>query len=92
MTPPCSAPRRAVAARAARPLPAAAGLLAERSFTAADGRRWRVREHVVRDPDGEARRRLLVFECRQVLRWLRDFPSDWHRGTDAELERLSWTI
>ena len=59
---------------------------------AADGRQWRVREHVVRTDDGEPHRRLLVFECRQVLRWLRDFPHDWHRRSDTELERLSWTV
>ena len=96
MTPPCPAHTVApptdasvVAARpAAAPLP---GPLAERAFVAADGRRWRVREHVVRTDDGEARRRLLVFECRHVLRWLRDFPHDWHRRSDAELEALSWT-
>jgi len=78
----------------ARPAPAAAlaGPLAERSFVTADGRRWRVREHVVRTDDGDASRRLLVFECRHVLRWLRDFPHDWHRRSDAELEALSWTV
>ena len=96
VTPPCSAPARpaapalVLAAPAARPAPPA-GPLAERSFVAVDGRRWRVREHVVHTDDA-APRRLLVFECRHVLRWLRDFPADWHRRGDAELEALSWRI
>ena len=68
------------------------GPLAERTFAAADGRRWRVREHVVRPRDGDAHRRLLVFECGPVLRWLRVFPADWHRRSAADLERLSWRV
>jgi hypothetical protein len=88
VTPPCPAPARPAApAPLAFPAP-----LAERAFVAADGRPWRVREHLVRAHDGEVRRRLLVFENRQVLRWLREFPHDWHRRSDAELEALSWTV
>lgn len=95
VTPPCPASARPAApapgtpAATPRPLPAS---LVERAFVAADGRHWHVREHVVRTDDGEPRRRLLVFECRHVLRWLHDFPHDWHRRSDAELERLSWTV
>ena len=101
---PCPAPARPAAPAPAAHAPAAhapaaradrpslAGPLVERSFVAADGRHWRVREHVVRTDDGDARRRLLLFECRHVLRWLRDFPHDWHRRSDAELEALSWTV
>lgn len=98
MTPPCPAPARSAAPAAGAPASAAPvlrlhapGAPDERTFVAADGRRWRVREHVVRTDDG-APRRLLVFECRHVLRWLREFPHDWHRRSDAELEALSWTV
>lgn len=99
MTPPCpasalpAAPTPAALAPTPRAdRPSLVGPLVERSFVAGDGRRWCVREHVVRTDDDEAHRRLLIFECRHVLRWLRDFPRDWHRRTDAELEALSWTV
>jgi hypothetical protein len=61
-----------------------------REFVASDGRRWRVREHRVHPRDGRPAEDLLVFESRAVLRWLRDFPRDWHQLSDRELETLSW--
>ena len=67
-----------------------AALPIARSFVAADGRRWQVREHRVRPRDGRPVHDLLLFETRFVLRWLRDFPRDWRRLTDRELESLSW--
>ena len=57
---------------------------------AADGRRWVVREQLVRPRDGRPVHDVPTFETRFVLRWLRDFPHDWRRLSDRDLERLSW--
>jgi hypothetical protein len=62
----------------------------ERSFVSRDGRRWLVREYHVRPLDGSAPHDVLLFETRAILRWLRDYPRDWHRLSDRELEAISW--
>ena len=69
-----------------------ASVVRARSFVAADGRRWVVREHVVAPRAGGAPHPLLVFESRSVLRWTRRFPVQWRSLTDAELEALSWQV
>lgn len=32
----------------------------------------------------------LVFECRAVIRRVRDYPANWRELSDEELARLSW--
>lgn len=71
-------------------LPTVYTLQTERYFVARDGRGWLVRECQVRPLDGSPVHDVLLFETRAVLRWLRDYPRDWRRLSDGELESLSW--
>lgn len=63
-----------------------------RSFVAADGQRWIVREHTVIPRDGSSPHAVLLFESRSVLRWIRRFPPQWRVLPDAELEALCWQL
>lgn len=62
---------------------------AGRSFTDADGTRWRVYQQAFADYDrrsGES----LIFASESAVRRVRDYPADWQQLSDEELLALSW--
>lgn len=62
-----------------------------RSYRAADGVVWTVREREAGQIGSAPGGRSLVFESDMVIRRVRRYPADWRELPDAELERLSWT-
>jgi hypothetical protein len=51
-------------------------------------RRWAVYEFPANGAPGD--RPSLVFESRDAVRRVRDFPADWRWFSDEELHALSW--
>lgn len=71
--------------------PSAAAARIERSFTDADGARWRVYEQ----PFAEYDRRSgmsLIFASDGAVRRVRNYPVEWADIPVAELIRLSWRV
>ena len=62
-----------------------------RSYRAADGVVWTVREREAGQIGSPPGGRSLVFESDMVIRRVRHYPANWRGLPDAELERLSWT-
>ena len=61
-----------------------------RTFSAADGTFWDVRE--VKNPDYDRRGgSSLIFESVGAVRRVRNFPADWTTLSDAALDALSQT-
>lgn len=61
-----------------------------RWFSAADGRRWTVRELSVGGAPWAQGPRCLVFEGEGRMRRVWDYPADWRDLSDPALEALSW--
>ena len=62
-----------------------------RTYRAADGVVWTVREREAGQIGSAPGGRSLVFESDMVIRRVRRYPAGWRALPDAELERLSWT-
>ena len=63
---------------------------ARRTYRAADGTVWTVREREAGQIGSPPGGRSLVFESDMVIRRVRRYPVGWRALPDAELERLSW--
>ena len=59
----------------------------ERRYTDGVGVEWRAYER--RKPEQPP---LLVFESRNAVRLVRDYPDDWYTLPRAALEALSWCV
>ncbi|MDB4908843.1 MAG: hypothetical protein JWO05_3627 [Gemmatimonadetes bacterium] len=58
-----------------------------REFVDSDHRHWRVFE--MEYPYDRRRGRVLVFDCAEVVRRVRDYPSNWRELDDTALEELA---
>lgn len=63
---------------------------ARRTFRAADGVVWNVREREFSRIGGPPPERSLVFESDMVIRRVTRYPKEWRALPDEALERLSW--
>ncbi|MDB4878758.1 MAG: hypothetical protein JWL60_204 [Gemmatimonadetes bacterium] len=70
-------------------VPSTTGARPERSFTDADGGRWRVYEQSFAEYDRRSGMSL-IFASDGAVRRVRNYPSSWMELPDAELVKLSW--